>query len=309
MTSGPDEHPERRSGEELAPASSAPASAAPDMARWGRRAATLYLGVAGLALVAMLIETVLGHAGIGTMFAAILAAPWSMLAAAFLPPMPRDWPMAAGLAIRMAPLAVFMLLNAAIIAGIAARSERDLRSAAPRVSLLLMLLAMPFLSGCILSSRQVVLVAAPTATAEYFNLGVRLLVYTFDLTTVPAWRENHGKISDVTDLTLMGTFTFPLAGPGPGPTLSVTTAVTAEPPPIPSIGTEIWGPLQIEYPETQRVNWERGARLFGRDKGLLLDEIRGDGRFGLLVVSRFSNPMTGGVDVPDFHLGAVLEVR
>lgn len=102
------------------------------MARWGRRAALLYLGVAGLALVAMLVETLLGHPGTGSMFAAILAAPWSMLAASFLPPLPRDWPMAAGLAIRMAPLALFMLLNAAIIAGIAARSERDVRGAATR---------------------------------------------------------------------------------------------------------------------------------------------------------------------------------
>lgn len=102
------------------------------MARWGRRAALLYLGVAGLALVAMLVETLLGHPGTGSMFAAILAAPWSMLAASFLPPLPRDWPLAAGLAIRMAPLALFMLLNAAIIAGIAARSERDVRGAATR---------------------------------------------------------------------------------------------------------------------------------------------------------------------------------
>jgi hypothetical protein len=110
------------------------------MTLWCRRAARVYLIVAGLALVAMLVETLLGHPGTGTMFAAILAAPWSMLAAALLPPLPRDWPMAAGLAIRMAPLALFMLLNAAIIAGIAARSERDLRGVATRVSALALLL-------------------------------------------------------------------------------------------------------------------------------------------------------------------------
>jgi hypothetical protein len=97
------------------------------MAAWGRRSARIYLVVAGLALVAMLVETVLGHPGTGSIFAAILAAPWSMLAASFLPPLPDDWPMPAGLAVRMVPLALFMLLNAAIIAGIAARSQRDLR--------------------------------------------------------------------------------------------------------------------------------------------------------------------------------------
>ena len=96
------------------------------MAAWGRRAARIYLVVAGLALVAMLVETVLGHPGTGSILAAILAAPWSMLAASFLPPLPDDWPLPAGLAVRMVPLALFMLLNAAIIAGIAARSQRDL---------------------------------------------------------------------------------------------------------------------------------------------------------------------------------------
>lgn len=97
------------------------------MTAWGRRSATIYLVVCALALAAMLIETLLGHPGTGSIFAAILAAPWSMLAASFLPPLPDDWPLPAGLAVRMAPLALFMLLNAAIIAGIAARSERDLR--------------------------------------------------------------------------------------------------------------------------------------------------------------------------------------
>jgi hypothetical protein len=101
------------------------------MSAWGRRAALVYLVVGGLALVAMLVETLLGHPGAGSVIAAVLAAPWSMLIAAFAPPLPRDWPLAAGLAVRMAPLALFMLLNAAIVAGIAARYEHDVRSARP----------------------------------------------------------------------------------------------------------------------------------------------------------------------------------
>lgn len=103
------------------------APGAPSMTEWGRRAARIYLLAAGLALAAMLVETLLGHPGVGSMFAAILAAPWSMLVAALAPPLPGDWPLPAGLAVRMVPLALFMLLNAAIVAGIAARSERDLR--------------------------------------------------------------------------------------------------------------------------------------------------------------------------------------
>lgn len=113
------------------------AAAAPtptNMTLWGRRAARMYLIVAGIALLAMLVETLLGHPGAGSIFAAILAAPWSMLVAKFLPELPRDWPLAAGLAVRMVPLALFMLLNAAIVAGIAARSERDMRGVASRTS-------------------------------------------------------------------------------------------------------------------------------------------------------------------------------
>jgi hypothetical protein len=99
------------------------------MSRWGRRAASLYLVVCALALLAMLVETLRGHPGTGSMFSAMLAAPWSMLMAGFAPPLPSDWPLAAGLAVRMIPLALFMLLNAAIIRGIASRSERDLQGA------------------------------------------------------------------------------------------------------------------------------------------------------------------------------------
>jgi hypothetical protein len=49
-----------------------------------------------------------------------------MLAARMAPAIPADLPMATGLGIRMGALALFMLLNAAIVAGIAARTERDL---------------------------------------------------------------------------------------------------------------------------------------------------------------------------------------
>jgi hypothetical protein len=117
-------------GEPREPAGGPGASAPPpasSMTAWGKRAARIYLIVCALALLAMLVETLLGHPGTGTIFAAMLAVPWSMLASAFLPALPADWPLPAGLALRMVPLALFMVLNAAIVAGIAARSERDLR--------------------------------------------------------------------------------------------------------------------------------------------------------------------------------------
>ncbi len=123
--------PSGDAGRAAAPAAGARGAESASMTVWGRRAARAYLLVAGLALAAMLVETLLGRPGAGSTIAAVLAAPWSMLVAAFAPPLPRDWPLAAGLAVRMAPLALFMLLNAAIVAGIAARYEHDVRSGRP----------------------------------------------------------------------------------------------------------------------------------------------------------------------------------
>ena len=120
-------------GDALHAASAAPGAAAkppmPSMTAWGKRAALLYLCLGALSLAAMAIETMMGHPGTCAMFAAFLSVPWSMIVAGLAPPLPANLPLAAGLAVRMAPLALFMLLNAAIIAGIAARSERDLTGA------------------------------------------------------------------------------------------------------------------------------------------------------------------------------------
>jgi hypothetical protein len=96
-------------------------------AAWGRKASRTYLILCAIILAAMAIETVTGHAGAASILAAIFAVPWSMLAAAFAPAIPADLPMATGLGIRMGLLALFMLLNAAIVAGIAARTERDIK--------------------------------------------------------------------------------------------------------------------------------------------------------------------------------------
>ena len=103
------------------------------MSTRGRRAATIYLLVCAAALAWMAIETVTGHAGTGSMFAAFLSVPWSMLVASFAPALPASWPMVAGIALRVGLLAVFMLLNSAIIAGMAGRTSRDVSngSAAP----------------------------------------------------------------------------------------------------------------------------------------------------------------------------------
>ena len=98
----------------------------PSMTVWGRRVALGYLAVCAIVLVAMVVEAVTGTSRNAGMFAAFLTVPWSMLLAGLAPQLPHEGPFLVVLAARMVPLALLMLLNAAIVAGIAARSERDL---------------------------------------------------------------------------------------------------------------------------------------------------------------------------------------
>jgi len=286
-----------------------PPPAVSSMTAWGRRAALIYLGVGALALAGMAVETVLGHAGTASMFAAFLAVPWSMLVAGFAPPLPANLPMALGLALRMAPLALFMLLNAAIVAGIAARSERDLTGRGVK-ALLLVLLAGALSSSCALSSEQRVLVAAPTSTLEFFNGGHEMTILGFDLSAVPEWRDHRASLRDVTDLSLMGSFTAPtdslVATPAPldlGIQINDTLSIFPRP------GTIIWGPLHLVPGETHRVDWEDGAKRFNANKDELRREIMGDGQFSLIFVTSKPPGSFGGARVDNFRLGATLQVR
>jgi hypothetical protein len=111
-----------------APEAPVPAS----MTQWGRRVALGYLAVCALVLIAMVVEAMTGESRNAGMFAAFLTVPWSMLLAGLAPQLPSDGPFAVVLAARMVPLALLMLLNAAIVAGIAARSERDLSANRPK---------------------------------------------------------------------------------------------------------------------------------------------------------------------------------
>ena len=282
----------------------------PSMTAWGRRAALIYLVVGALALAGMAVETVLGHPGTGTMFAAFLSVPWSMLVAGFAPQLPRDWPLAAGLAVRMAPLALFMLLNAAIVAGIAARSERDLTGRGAK-ALLIIVIAGALASGCALSSRQSVLVAAPSSETVVINGGVVNLILVFDLVTVPEWRDHHSSLHDVTDLSLMGDFNNPNGIGVSVPAADVSIWVNGQGLLAidPATATQVWGPLHVEPDETHRVGWDEGARRFNANKDALRREVMGDGQFTLRVASVLPPGSQGGAAVDNFRLGATLQVK
>lgn len=303
---GPLDAPAPAPGSSTAAAVTEPAP--PSMTLWGRRAALWYLAVCALALLAMLIETVLGHAGTGTMFAAILAVPWSMLVAGMAPPLPRDWPMAAGLAVRMVPLALFMLLNAFILASIAARSERDLKTGVSK-PLVLVLLAGLLSSGCGLTSKQVVLVAAPTGVTELFNGGDSYTFLEYDLATVKDWSEHRGDIADVTDLSLMGEFDDPSDGPFvPAAPADVEIALNATP--SLALGAPpLWAGPHLEPGTKARVLWDEGHRRLIRGAPALVGELRGDGKFTLVVRGVAPPAAAANVVVTNFRLGAVLQVK
>ena len=284
--------------------------AVPSMTAWGRRAALIYLGLGALALAGMAVETVLGHPGTLSMFAAFLAVPWSMLVAGFAPPLPANLPMALGLAARMAPLALFMLLNAAIVAGIAARSERDLTGRGAK-ALLLVLLAGALSSSCALTSKQEVFTAAPTGTLYFLNGGRLTTILQFDLSAVPAWNGHRGHIKDVTDVSLMGEYSNPSGGPIiPA---SPTDVEIAAVPGLASLvtGSEpvVWGSIHLEPGAIRRVDWNEGMTRTKPAAAMLRRELSGDGRLTLLVRSILPPGGLGGVTVGDFRLGAVLQVR
>ena len=169
-------------------------------------------------------------------------------------------------------------------------------------------------SGCALSSRQRVLVAAPSSTLQLLNGGqVVYTLLTFDLSTVPEWREHRGRLAGVTELTLMGDFQNP-AAPPPFTEPSADVQIWLYPdgtgavlPPGPAV--QVWEPLHLEVDQAHRVDWNEGERRLLATRGDLRREILGDGLFSLAVVSVPTLTGAPGATFTNFRLGAVLEIR
>ena len=102
----------------------------PVASRWGEKSARIFLIIALVAVAIMIFEAASGRPGVGSLAASILGAPWSVLLA----------PLAGWLhgrvpdtALRVTGVLLALAsvwLNSRIVYGIAARTERDLRSAA-----------------------------------------------------------------------------------------------------------------------------------------------------------------------------------
>ena len=172
------------------------------------------------------------------------------------------------------------------------------------VSALLLLVA-PLGSGCILSTRQEVFVAAPLHPDLVFFGGY----FTFDLTTSPRWIDQHGKVVRIRDLAIVGDFSNATGGPfggGPAP-IDVKIDVGPDSSVILPSGIDVWGPLHLEVGERKRIDWPAGERMMLPGASTLEHELRGDGKFILYMVPTV--PTIGGVQVGNLRLVAVFELK
>lgn len=102
---------------------------APTGSAWGRRTAAVYLGVVALAFALLLYELAAGQRGLGSIALSVLTAPWSAALAMLAQGLAGRLPEGAMRLLGFALAAAAALLNARILYGMAARAERDVRSA------------------------------------------------------------------------------------------------------------------------------------------------------------------------------------
>jgi hypothetical protein len=178
-----------------------------------------------------------------------------------------------------------------------------------RVALLLVLCA-SLGSGCVMSSRQEVFIAAPAQTFLFFTGGRQETYCTFDLSTSPRWRDQHGKLARVQDLAIIGDFlnTTGVAGGLPVP-IEVKLIVAPDPLPSFNAGVETWGALEIDVAGRRRIDWSEGKRLMLAGASTLQGEIRGDGKFTLYTVTTPQVTLNGGVTVENLRVAAVFELK
>ena len=101
----------------------------PAGSQWGRLVSRGYLVVAALATALMVRDLVAGRSGFGTMAISILTAPWSVLLAYVARALAPALAPGAMRALGVVLVVLSALLNARILYGMAARAERDVRSA------------------------------------------------------------------------------------------------------------------------------------------------------------------------------------
>ena len=138
-------------------------------------------------------------------------------------------------------------------------------------------------AGCILISGQFV-VSYELGTYHAIGGGT-LLGTAVDLNTVSEYQDHKSELKRVDDLALIGEFHN---GTVVASTVEVWIVPTGQTSlslsALQSSGVQLWGPLTIAGNATEKVDWNRSAKLF-KGRQTLIDEIKGDGKFSLFVIA------------------------
>jgi hypothetical protein len=108
-----------------------------------------------------------------------------------------------------------------------------------------------------------------------------------DLNTVSDYTKNKDKLKGLSDVAVVGKFTN-VAGPAGGVqvwmTADVTNYTTVNE--ITTNATELWGTANLGAAvSTLNIGWSESAKLFKPSgKALLVQEVKGDGKFTLYVI-------------------------
>lgn len=144
-------------------------------------------------------------------------------------------------------------------------------------------------SGCLLLSGQFVVsyrFADHGMDPLIVNSAATLTGVPVDLSTNSTYKEHKGDLKDVVDLALVGKLSNTAGSSSnievwmvadPGTPYTSDAAVRAN-------GQRVWGPLTLAAGESREIGWNDSAKLFTGRK-LLVDQIRGDGRFDLYAVA------------------------
>jgi len=150
------------------------------------------------------------------------------------------------------------------------------------VPALLLAVAVP---GCVLVSGQFLIdFELPNFAASTETVVTREDV---DLTTEGDYNDHKDDLKGLADVAVLGKITNS-GGTDIGVEVWMTAAPTTylTPTQVTTNGTKLWGPFNLAAGATKQVGWDESAKLFSAGgKALLIDEIKGDGKFTIYAIA------------------------
>lgn len=140
--------------------------------------------------------------------------------------------------------------------------------------------------GCVLVSGQFLI----DFDLDNFTTSTDTAVTTqdVDLTTESVYEDHKDDLKGLADIAVLGKIT------NSGSTdIGVEVWMTADnsviyttPTEVTTNATKLWGPLNVKAGETKQIGWDESAALFNNTgKALVLNEIKGDGKFVVYAIA------------------------